>query len=779
MPELTNFRVSRKWNATWIWTEDAPPRNAYVLFRARFTCDAPKGVCLFITADTRYRLYVNGMCLGDGPVQSQPYHQYYDEFQLGRHLNPGSNGISVLVHHQGVQKGTRGGLLCEVVGGDGAILCATGPDWRCRVGWAWRTDTCYSPWNRIGPFQEHLDLRRLPAEWTAEPFDDADWAAPAVISDRGRTRPPGVMPWCRLLPRDIERLREMTIRPVALQCVEECMDLANRHRSQDLSISLSQVGRDVDWAVAEDVDTLLRPGGRATLGSSTKHRDGVTDGRYDPCLTLDFGGVATGYPELAVEAPAGVRIEIGYAERLVDGRFNNAIECQFADCVTCAEGENTFRPLVWRSFRYLRLRVKFAETPVRLDVQVREVKPPFENRGSFTGDNRLENVFAISRRTLELCSLESLMDTPQREQAQWLGDVAAVTVPGILACFGDTSLGGKFLRQAAMNTQPTGILANISNVVPTGCGGDIPDYSLWWVMCLWRYYEYTGDGRYLHECYPEMQRILRAHLERVNRDGLIEDMFGWIFIDWAPVDRRGACAPYNAIFAGACDAAANIARFKADACAADQYEAATAGVRRAFAATFIAADSGLVVDAVQDGMQSPKLSEHANAAAIAFECVDSDTAATIVQRLWETDDQPATEAQPFFMVVVLAALQRVGRRDLALKLVRDRWGRMLDRGQSSCSEEWYVNGSWRSGEWSGFLRTLSHAWSACPAEFLITGLAGIDIVVPGCSALRVCPHEAEFPYAVVYPTPHGDLRVAWDGTTATVDAPPGVRVIQS
>lgn len=125
-----------------------------------------------------------------------------------------------------------------------------------------------------------------PTRATAKEFDDTSWDEPTVIADRGRTRPPGVMPWCRLLPRDIDRLQETTIQPVALQCIEECLDLANRPRSEDLSISLSQTGRDLSWAMAENVEELLQPDGRAVLCGSTRGLDGVTDGRYDPCLTL-------------------------------------------------------------------------------------------------------------------------------------------------------------------------------------------------------------------------------------------------------------------------------------------------------------------------------------------------------------------------------------------------------------------------------------------------------------------------------------------------------------
>ena len=370
------------------------------------------------------------------------------------------------------------------------------------------------------------------------------------------------------------------------------------------------------------------------------------------------------------------------------------------------------------------------------------------------------------------------MDTPFREQAQWLGDVAAVTVPGIYACFGDAALPGKFLRQAAMNTRPTGLIANISNVANADWQHDIPDYSLWWVIALWRHYLYTGDARYIHECYPEMQRVMRVHLERLNGDGLLDPMFGWVFIDWAAVDVNGVSAPYNALFAGACDTAGKLARVKGDTWAADAYAAAAAGIRHAFADVFIHPDTGIVVDAVDaEGRLSGTVSEHANAAAIAFDCLDADIADRIIETVFEKQSVPATEAQPFFMVVVLEALRRRARTNLALRLIDERWGkRMVDRGYTSCTEEWYENGSWRSGDWHGFERTHSHAWSACPAEFLITGLAGVRILEPGCARIALSPYPAEFSYEVVFPTPGGAVAVAWNGKKANVHAPDSIGV---
>jgi hypothetical protein len=694
-------------------------------------------------------------------------------------LHRGVNCLAVLVQHQGVQHSTRGGLLAEVTDSADQVLCASGEIWKCSVGIAWRSDSHFVGMNRIGPFQEHLDLRKLPRDWNSVGFDDRQWDKPMVISGRHSGHAGSVMPWCRLLPRDIAYLEEKTVLPSALQMMEECLDLENRMRSSDLSISLSQVGRPLDWAKISDTDNLLTQDGETVFACSDRHEDRVTDGRYDPCLTLDFGRVLTAYAEIEAFIPEGAIIEVGYAERLVDGRFNNAIECSFADCVIGAGEYITFRPLVWRSFRYLRIRIKSCQQELRLQgIRAVEVKYPYEQRGAFCGDKRFEQIFAICRTTVELCSIESIMDTPFREQAQWLGDVAAVTVPCIYACFGDTALPRKFLQQAAMNTRPSGLIANISNVADTGWQSDIPDYSLWWVIALWKYYLYSGDEECLHICYPEMQRIMRVHIERIGASGLLGEMFGWVFIDWAHVDNNGMSAAYNAIFAGACDAAQSIATVKQDAWAQVLYANAAKGIRAAFAETFASAENGLMVDAVSDEGSSPRYSEHANAAAIAFDCVDATTAQQIVSGAFEHPAFRLTEAQPFFMVVVLEALRKTGRRDLALQLIDARWGkRMVDRGRTSCTEEWYENGSWRSGEWKGFERTHSHAWSACPAEFLTVGLVGFEILEAGAQKIRIDPYHADFSYDVVCPTVLGDVCVHWDGQVVTVEAPDCIEVV--
>jgi hypothetical protein len=557
---------------------------------------------------------------------------------------------------------------------------------------------------------------------------------------------------------------------VSVAEVGEATYALNRMRPGDLSLSLSQPALPLEHAVADDTDALTTASGTTALACSTLHRSDPTAGIREPLLLLDFGRIINGYVELDVEGPAGAQIEIGYAERLLDGQFNNAIEGQFADALTLPDGRRRWRAFAWKAFRYLRLRVHSAFVPITVhSLTAIETRYPYEARGSFaTPDEELAGIFRICRRTVELCSNEYITDTPWREQGQWLGDVAAVTLGAIHACFGDTRLARKFLRQSGATQYANGFLGNMTNTFSHRMDRLIVDFSLWWVMAVRDHYRYTGEEAIVHELYPVAVRLIESVLGYRNADGLVEDVPGWIFIDWADVDRSGACAAFNAILAGALGATAELASVRGDSYMESRAREARAGIERSFARVFWDADERLFCDAVAGGVSTGRFSEQTNAAAILFDLADAEQTVAIIERLWARGDNflagtnnGVSEANPFFSSVILRALSAADRPDLALRLIRDRWGRrMLDLGSTSTHEEWSVHGSWRHGErFLPIMRTLSHAWSAFPARWLIEHLAGITIEEPGCRTVRVRPVPTEFDYDVTFPTPAGSVAV--------------------
>ena len=757
---------NKRWCAKWIWREETKnENNIFCYFRKIFSANSLHKNCkLFISADTRYELYLNGEFIGRGVPQSQPFYQYYDEYNLAANKFKEKNCIAVVVYHLGTLPDTRGGLLLEIENAAGETIEKTDDSWRVIKSPSRQQDTYYYRGNQVTPFQEIFDMRLEPVGWKELSFDEnEEWRRATIIRGLIHNHPPCSGPWSKLIPRDIPFMKSESVFAKKIEKTDENLQLINRSRPNDLSPGLSMVGKPIKYSKIDSPEALLKEDGDTIIQSSLNHKNLDFDGIYSPAIVLDFGKIITARAKILFAGVDGAMISVGYAERLIDGNFNISMECEFADRCIMKNGEQTFESFSWKSFRYLKLKFHSCFNPVKIhSVQAVISTYPFEEKGVFQSDDEMLNsVFEISRYTIQLCSNEFLMDTPWREQAQWLGDVALVTIPAIYSCFGDEKLARKFYMQAGQNQHPTGFISNVSNTVNHDWMHAIPDYSLWYVQGLWEHYLYTGDAELLNRLYPQVLKILYAHLEYINENGLLENMPYWVFIDWANVERSGVCTAYNAIFFSTLKSWRKIAEFKNDNYTIELCDSLTEKMKASFHKNLFDENRGCFSDANINGELSKKISEHGNMTPIFAGLCDEKTSQKIINKIFkEPNDLSFTEAQPFYMAVVLRALAQTNNFSLAIELINNRWGkRMVEKGATSTYEEWYRNGSWRNGDFSGFLRSSSHAWSAFPADFLIRYLIGLEIEKPGCEKIKLNPKLTTFDYKVIFPTRKGNVTV--------------------
>ncbi|BDI34522.1 hypothetical protein CCAX7_65730 [Capsulimonas corticalis] len=171
-----------RWQGDWIWSGEAlPKRNAFVRFRRTFAYQGG-AAALFLTADARYVLFVNGERVGQGPVRAWPGYWRYDSYDLTPYLRAGDNTLAVRVQHYGEGNfqylPSPPGLLAQLELDGETIVSDT----------AWRAspDRAFvSAAPRISVqqgFEEQYDAR-LSDDWTAADYDDRDW--PRAISLRG------------------------------------------------------------------------------------------------------------------------------------------------------------------------------------------------------------------------------------------------------------------------------------------------------------------------------------------------------------------------------------------------------------------------------------------------------------------------------------------------------------------------------------------------------------------------------------------------------------------
>jgi len=140
----------KKLKAKWIWNRQADYNiyNQTVIARKNFKLGKFSGGTISITADSFYRLYINGQWVNDGPCRAWPEHYQYDQIEVGNYLQPGENQIKVIARYYGVGDFHRvpqqAGLLVQLdvngPGGRTKTIISDGT-WQVALAKAWVSNT--------------------------------------------------------------------------------------------------------------------------------------------------------------------------------------------------------------------------------------------------------------------------------------------------------------------------------------------------------------------------------------------------------------------------------------------------------------------------------------------------------------------------------------------------------------------------------------------------------------------------------------------------------------
>ena len=178
-------RKPSPWQAKWIWL--GGDQNAAVgTFRKEITlAEAPQQVKAWLTADIKYRLYVNGRLVSRGPVDmgrdyagGDTRRWFYDYRDLTPYLTKGKNVIAAEVfrHWPIGPTVSRGhpGFLFEAeasLPGQGKLTVKSDATWRAIPAAQFPDPTTY-------------DAGKEPAGWRLPDFDDSAWPPCLEVQDR-------------------------------------------------------------------------------------------------------------------------------------------------------------------------------------------------------------------------------------------------------------------------------------------------------------------------------------------------------------------------------------------------------------------------------------------------------------------------------------------------------------------------------------------------------------------------------------------------------------------
>ncbi|KAJ5929233.1 hypothetical protein N7454_007081 [Penicillium verhagenii] len=740
----------------WIWLpthhEDESQPGRYFLFRKSFQWTQPYGLREFpvhVSADSRYRLFVNGHRLSFGPCKSYPERWYYETVDILPYLTEGENVISARVlRYSCVHTGSSSIISTELPGlmvhGEiEGLSISTDPSWRCLQEES-RRIIPHSEWNYLlgPPFMsnnERVTEASALSGWDRATFDDSAWQS-AIFQFRPVKMLPIQRPW-KLEPRPIPDLPEISGR---FDGIVKCQG----------SISKTQwngfIKGDGDLIIpaGDTVVVDIECSSLTTAFINLKCGEGsgsIITFLYSECYEKDLGIDVAPFP-----MPRTKLLRSDSNGRLYGVK----------DIYTATEGQSdqTFEPFWFRAFRYVQLNIRTSSHPLTLKgFTLRETSYPLDISTEIQAGPELNKIWDVSLRTLQNCRHETYEDCPFYEQNQFISD-SRLQMLFTYQLSSDDRLARKTLEEFHASQTPNGL---IKAQFPAGFNSkQIPQFSLYWVAMVWDHMRYFADKKLVRRYLSTIDGILNHFDDRINELGLVGrfDDDTWPFIDWVaqwsvPGKIFESCMPQSYIKQGAATfntllyivalmQAADLCEFMGRNDTASEYSARAQALRNAV-------NTHCFGDALYlDGPSTNEYSQHSQVFAVLSETITGTAARELMVRtMYNSSLVQCSSALQFY---VFRAVEKVGLYNKMFPALLDPWRRMLADDLTTWAE------------FEENPRSDCHGWSTCPVNEIVTQVYGIKPANPGFKRLRIEPQMDLLATGEgTFVTPAGKIRLKW------------------
>jgi alpha-L-rhamnosidase len=738
--------------ASWI-APPGVPGDSFTVFHARRSFDlaaAPARFVVHVSADNRYRLYVNGLQVSSGPQRSDVTHWRYETLDIAPHLRAGRNVIAALVWNWGAarpvaQHSHRTGFLLQGNGPVEAALVNTG------IGWKLLRDPAYAPivitTATMGSYYaaapgDSIDGSRYPWGWEHADYVDDAWllvstpvrradAAPlAAFDGAGGDALVGRVKRRAIPPGEYGEVSGWQLEPRSIPPMEE--------KEQRLARVRRATGVQTDGA-------FLRGSGDLVIPARTK---GV--------LLLDQSHTTNAYPVLETSGGAGSVLRLTYAEALVDSAGNkgnrNEIDgrtVRGVHDVFLPDGgaRRRFQTLYWRSFRYIQLDITTADDPLRVhDLHGIFTAYPFAERARFAGDLPwLAEVWRMNWNGARIGAFETYMDTPYWEQLQYVGDTR---IQGLISLYvaGDDRLLRQAIEHFDLSRIPEGLTASR---YPSALTQIIPPFSLIYVAMVHDYMMHRDDPTFVRARLPGVRGILDWFGRHIDTTGMLGPMPHWNYVDWTPRWNRGVppgadnghSTAISLLYVYALQRAAELEDMVGSRGAGADYRAREKAVRASLRARAWDSTRRLF----RDAPDTSAFSQQTNVLAILVDAVPIVVQRGVMERVLA--DTTLTPASYYFSFYVLEALRMAGLGERYIQQLAP-WQTMLTLGLTSAPENPEPT------------RSDTHAWAAHPNYGLLATVLGVRPSSPGFRTVRIAPALGSLRRAEGrVPHPSGDIGV--------------------
>jgi alpha-L-rhamnosidase len=729
-----------EWSAIWITNPDIYLSEfAVIHFRKSFELpEKPESFIVHVSADNRYRLFLNGMEICEGPQRSNLWHWRYTTVDIAPYLKEGENLIAAKVINWGQDRAIsqfshQTGFLLQGNTDKEKVVNTGSPGWKTYHNQAftpvevgWRNQKHVRGYYAANPTDSVVG-EKYPWGWETLSYDDKGWKN-AKYLDRAYTRE---------VRRSLWNLTTRTI-PLLYQEVER-------------------------FAEVERIEGAELPAGfiKGNQPLTIPSRSGVS-------ILIDHSFLTMGYPELIVSKGEGAKINVVYSEALydddrqkhhrdkVEGMHIWGIEDFF---IPDGGTKRLFRPLWLRAYRYVQLNIETKDEPLVIDDYYHVFSAyPLERKGSFKSSvPEHEKMTDLGWQSIKITTQENLMPDAYYEQSQaaYDGHIHANT---IMYTTGDSLSVKDFIRQFDYSRIPDGLTQGYA---PDRHHLMIATFSLYWILTIHDYMMQFDDPEFAKEQIPGILSVLRWYEDRMQENGFLGPVKWWAFMDWytstgapnqhpgmngnseAKGTEEGNSATYSLLLSHTFQKAAEIIdAVQGEKYFARKYNDWSKKINEGVYNACFDKSRGLLADTPEKIL----FSQHANIFGVITGCIPKEQQQAVMQKVL-SDESLTRCTMPFYsnlwnaLYIADMADEIPGQLDL--------WYGFLEWGLTTTPEQPSISP-----------RSDCHPWSSSPNYALPKFVAGIKSAGPGFKSVKIEPAPGDMEhFETIVPHSKGEIKL--------------------
>lgn len=742
-----------QWPSRWVRPEGLRAPSWWV-GRLRFESEKAERVRLFVSADEKYELWLDGKRVGRGPHRSDPWCWPYDGYEM--ELGAGGHVLVVRVAWWGGQ-----GALAGMGAGLGWLVAADKEEDQGRFntghaawegmelgGVKWLSPKC--AWGTGAKVE--VDGARWAWGWERGADEAGRWKKLTAVGEAGGRL--GVHAGA-----GHPRLRAAMIPPMKEQGWKEAKAVAVEDGvAEEETGRKSWPGEGARHGEVEGWDRLLRGEGGLVVEAGVRRR-----------VLIDLGDYACVWPEWVVSGGAGAKLRMNWAESLYEtaeggdrGRKGRRDEWEGKHFVATEGGEpgvgdgwvaeggagRKWDTPWWQCGRWAEVWVKTKGEALKVErLTMTETRYPLGGGEAPEGaDGRWQGLWRIGRRTLEVCCHETWFDCPYYEQLMYAGDTRLQLLTSYVMT-ADAQMGRHAVGLFARSLTPEGVT---QSRYPSRSRQVIRPFALAWVGMVKDFAWWRDDKEAVRSWLPTVRAVMAEAEARLGGDGILRAGEGWHFVDWAtawdtgvpPCDEARRSAVWHGQWLVALKEAAELEEALGWPELAVRWRRKWDQGVEAANAVFWDEERGMYADDRPGG----RCSEHAQVLMVLADGVRGDRLARVEAALCgETWPEGTARATWYFTHYVFEAMQRLGRMEAAVKRLEP-WFGLVEQGFCTTPERPEPS------------RSDCHAWSAHPLFHLVASWGGLRPTAPGFGAWELKPQPAGWEeMRIQVPKPQGGV----------------------